>query len=77
MHEGAVGLHAGCAADGGPVARGVVEETDVGVAVAGEVVGFARGGVGVEEEVDAAGFLVASCVSFFPNFSLFHRLNYV
>ena len=48
----------GCfAGDGGPFASGV-EEGDVDFGVGFEVVGFAGFGVGVEEEVDAAAFLL-------------------
>lgn len=49
---------AGGAADRGPVARGAVEERDVDVLVRLEVVRLARLSVGVEEEVDATGFLL-------------------
>ena len=52
----AVDDHIGGAGDGGPFAC-TVEEGHVDVVVFGEVVGFAGFGVGVEDQVDAAGFL--------------------
>lgn len=52
----AVGEDAGTARNGGPLAGGVVEG-DVDVRVLGQVVRLAGFGVGVEEEVDAAGLL--------------------
>lgn len=56
VDEGAVGGDGGFAGDGGPFAGGV-EEGDVDVGIGFEVVCFAGFGVGVEEEVDATGFL--------------------
>ena len=52
----AFGDDGGRSGDGRPFAGGV-EEGDVDVRVGREVRGFAGFGVGVEEEVDAAGFL--------------------
>lgn len=52
----AVRHHLGYARDGGPLARSV-EERDVGVGIALELVRLVGLGVGVEEEIDAAGFL--------------------
>ena len=57
LDRGAVGEDGGGARNGGPGAV-VGDEGDVDVGVGGEVVGFARGGVGMKEVVNAAGFLV-------------------
>lgn len=57
LDEGPVPDDAGHAADGRPLAR-AVEEADVDVRIAGEVVRLTGFGIGVEEEIDAAGFLV-------------------
>jgi hypothetical protein len=62
LDSGAVGEDAGFAGDGGPLAA-VVEEGDVDGGVGGDIVGLAGFGVGVEDEVDAAGFLYESFVS--------------
>ena len=56
LDGGAVCEDAGLAGDGGPFAS-AVEEGDVDGAVGGDVVGFAGFGVGVEDQVDATGFL--------------------
>lgn len=56
LDGGAVGDDAGRAGEGGPF-PGRVEEGDVNGGVVLEVVGFARFGVGVEEEVNAAALL--------------------
>ena len=56
LDHGAVRDDVGSAGDGSPFTAGVQEgHVDVGVAL--DVVGLARLGVGVEEDVDAAGFL--------------------
>lgn len=62
----AVGDDGGVAGDGGPFAGGI-QEGDVDFGVRVQVVGFAGFGVGVEEEVDAAAFLLLGeheCVSY-------------
>ena len=57
MHERAVGGDFRDAGHGGPLA-GSVEEGDVDVGVGGQGVGLAGFGVCMEEEVDAAVFLL-------------------
>jgi len=61
LNTGAVGFDGGSAGDAGPLA-GVVEEGEVDLGVLFEVVGLARLGVGVENEVDAI-VLLRCCVS--------------
>jgi len=56
VHELAVGDNVGFTGDGGPFTS-VVEEAEVDVGVVLEVVGLARFGVCVEDEVDAVAFL--------------------
>lgn len=51
--DGSVGDYAGLARDGGPLAR-VVDEGHVDIWVGFEIVGFARFGVGVEDEINTA-----------------------
>ena len=60
LDQVAIGYDGGSAADRGPVARGAVEERDVDVLVRLEVIGLAGLRIGVEEEVDAAVFLVVA-----------------
>lgn len=62
LDGGAVGEDAGFAGDGDPLAA-VVEEGDVDGGVGGDVVGLTGLGVGVEDQVDAAGFLQESLKS--------------
>lgn len=57
LHHSAVGHDGRDSGDGRPFARGV-EECDVDVWVGDDVVGLAGFGVGVEDEIDAAGFLL-------------------
>lgn len=59
LDEGSVYDNVGEAADRGPLAGGV-QEADVDVRIVGEIVSLAGLGVGVEEEIDATGFLQVS-----------------
>ena len=63
LDDVAVTDNRGFAADGGPLAS-AVEESDVDGGVGVEVVGLAGFGVGVEDEVDATGFLFNLSVYF-------------
>jgi hypothetical protein len=57
LDHSAVGLNGSFAGDGGPLAR-VVDEADVDGGVLLEVVGLARLGVGVEEQIEAVCLLL-------------------
>lgn len=59
LDGGAVGDDGGFAGDGRPFA-GAVEEGDVDVGVRVDIVGLAGFGVGVEDEVNATGFLATT-----------------
>lgn len=54
--KGPVRDEVGRAADRGPLTR-VVQKADVDMRVAGEIVGLARLGVGMKEQINAASFL--------------------
>lgn len=56
LNQGSVSDDTGLPSDGSPLS-GRVDESDVNVRVAGDVVGLARLGIGVEEKVNAIGLL--------------------
>jgi hypothetical protein len=74
LDNSAVSLNGGLAGDGRPLA-GVGDEANVDRGVLLEVVGLARLGVGVEEEVEAISFLLLVSFSFFACSSFMAHLG--